>query len=511
MMYHNFDIESVVQIRPRLALKKDLPPNVINRSPTDSLESYNNLARKETIILWRNHRQATVVVVLRIHKFLSKQAINAYRKKVFAELSKREIIAVANIEPTTDGFDNLTGNVHFHILIAGNHTEDDLRNLLTAACLMAGLKNKMWFPSIPKDEFSITYETLYNYRRYIRYFTKYNPPNTERPHRVNLFTKGERGKPGTRIQRFYTIGNFFIDAEGNPTTKTQIWEEYKQELQEKTRAKCEAQSPPPPMPNEKADVYEFCNYEEAVNMMNIGCDEDMRCYEDENEPQSPDEVEESIHHDSQHRCIENYPDDPPADITKLKAFVDGKSDIELDDYQHVLHGESPPFHTDIPDWLYHLQGQKYEVLSWAIEQRLRPDIAKLIKLIGNETDLMLRDWRRVLYDEAPLFHTDLPGWLYTVWGWKRKVLLHAIDQRLRPTNFIKLKETLDRENDVTLYNLFCRLTGRPMLFDADLPPWLGYHLVHGQKRQDLLDAICARLRRSRSQRIVSVVKAYRGF
>lgn len=222
------DIGQIVQQNPRLAGSHPCcSPGVIDRSPTFSVETFNRLAGKVMSILYRNHWQATQEIVVRFLIRLDKNSINKVCKDIFFYLRKLGINAVVCIEPTASKSGKLNGKAHLHVLTDDKFDKKFLRELFNSACLMAGLRNKA-ISGFHRNEFKVNYRRLYDYRWYIRYFTKHN-----RPDKVRMFTKGKKGQPGTRIQRFWFIGNCFIDAAGNPTTKTAIWAEIKQEMREK--------------------------------------------------------------------------------------------------------------------------------------------------------------------------------------------------------------------------------------------------------------------------------------
>ena len=201
-------MERIVQINPFRQCNLNFNYRLVkSRSPTDSLETFCNLALRETLILRLNPRVAKYEIVLHVLKLLTIPEIKSFRKRVFDYLRKMKINAVANIEPTTDGFGNPTDTVHFHVLTDDVRGEMFLRDLLKTACLAAGLLS---------NEFRIDYRPLYDYHGYIRYFTK-----RDYPEKVYLFVRG------SRIQRFYTIGNWFIDVDGNKRSKADIWNEIK--------------------------------------------------------------------------------------------------------------------------------------------------------------------------------------------------------------------------------------------------------------------------------------------
>jgi hypothetical protein len=288
-----------------------------------------------------------------------------------------------------------------------------------------------------------------NYRRltnYRKYIRYFTKHN--RLDKVHLFAKGSRKQPGTRMQLFYEIGTWYVDTEGNPKGKGKMWDEIKQD-----RKKAREQA-------ERIDVENY---------------EDVAWYYEE--------VDVS--------CYENIDVD-----VWCKVVVE---DVEGCYEEQLTHDkEKEPMR---------LNPQP----QWEVVDDPPSNMAKLRKVVGNETDLMLSDWKRVLLGEPPLFHSFPPNdWLYGVRGRKREALLWAIDNRLRPTDHTKLKAMLDGQTDWTLYDWACRLRGKPGVSNAAPPPWLDWHLTHGQKRQDLLDAIDARLRRSKDRRVLLYLQTHHG-
>ena len=107
----------IVQRNPKEYWKNpSLPPLVRDRSPTNSLESFNNLASKESQILFRNPREAKYDIVIHFLKWFSVPELKIMRDRVFDYLRKSGLNAYVALEPTDDGFGNPTDTVHFHIL-----------------------------------------------------------------------------------------------------------------------------------------------------------------------------------------------------------------------------------------------------------------------------------------------------------------------------------------------------------------------------------------------------------
>jgi hypothetical protein len=264
-------------------------PLIKNRSPTDSLASFNNLASKESQILRRNPRVAKHDIVIYFLKVFDVPELKAMRDKVFGYLRKAGLNAVANIEPTEDGFGHPTDTVHFHILTDDERDKDFLRQLGRDACLAAGLQDKAMC-NAPRNEFDVECRDIYDYDRYIDYFTK-----LDREEYVNLFIKK------SRIQRFYTIGNWFSDANGNPRGKGDIWKEIKQETKER---KC------------KMTIERLKQSERLIPMKNK---------------------------------VPKW--EPPANQARLQEVLDKEYDETLYDWFSILLGQPTLFDTEPPDWL----------------------------------------------------------------------------------------------------------------------------------------------------------------
>lgn len=371
-------MEPIVQRKPRVKSTYNYGhPLSKNRSPTHSIESFNNLAGKIRAILYRNPREARYEIVLSILIKLSKPEINRIRKVIFGYFRKNGINAVANIEATTDGFDNPTDTVHFHILTDDIRGKSYLKKFITDACLMTGLRNKE-ISMARKNEFKVNCRHLTNYRKYIRYFTKHN-----RPDKIFLFTPGRKGQPGSSIQRFYFIGDWLIDAEGKRKTVKQAWAEIRQEMQEKQQIKKEQEA--------------------------------MKVNQDQ-------------------QTVESNTNDPPPDVAKLKKLINAQTDEMLSYWQRVLKGSLHRDRSRMPDNLFLLQGQKRGALLWAIDERIRlTDFRKLNETVGRKNDTSLCNWFSILLDVPKLTNEEPPGWLgwYLVQGRRRKEILNAIWARLR--------------------------------------------------------------------------------
>lgn len=167
----------------------------VNRSPTDSIASYQNHGWKECVILRRNNRVPTKSIKLGLYRKYSVQKINTYRTKIFRFLREHDFAGDASIELTrgADGYPN--NCIHFHVITDDSRSEHELRELFEEACRHAGLDEKC---------FGIIYYDLYDGFGYLEYFTKCA---RRFANKVILF-RNEK-ELGARIQRFYQIGGWF--------------------------------------------------------------------------------------------------------------------------------------------------------------------------------------------------------------------------------------------------------------------------------------------------------------
>ena len=302
----------LVQRHPKQSSTNNfLPPGVTNRSPTDSLESFNNLASKESQILYRNHREAKYEIIIHFLKWLSIPELKIIRDNIFDCLRKAKLNAFVALEPTDDGFGNPTDTVHFHILTDDERGIDALRELGRAACLMAGLQDKA-LCNAPKNEFDVECRELYDYAGYIGYVTKHN-----REDKVHLFI------PGSRLQRFYFLNDWYIDADGNRRGKENIWNEIKQEAAEW----------------EEQRIVQCLKQSERVVAIKI----------------PPLEKE----------C--------PIDYAKLQVVLDKETDRTLYDWYSILLAKPSVFYTEPPTWLTDkMWGQPYKCCDFldAIDMRI---------------------------------------------------------------------------------------------------------------------------------------------
>ena len=154
-------MQQLYQDNPRV---KSTYTHRINRSFTDSLESYQNGAAKEVKILRLNQRLPRVALILHFLTVLSLQNIKKYRTKIHRYLQRHGLEAVMSIEPTRDVFGRPSNTVHFHIITDDSRSEHELKDLLIKACNLQGL--------VEHIDFCVGYRALYDPDGYLDYFTK---------------------------------------------------------------------------------------------------------------------------------------------------------------------------------------------------------------------------------------------------------------------------------------------------------------------------------------------------
>jgi len=195
-----------------------------NRSFTDSLESYQYGAEKETLILRQNGRIPTKAIVVHVFKELLVPVIKDKRKKIFRILQRAGIESVVSIELTRKRpkIGEPNNRVHFHFLTDDKRSEKELRALFNKACTDSGLD---------QEDFRIDYKNIVAGYWYFDYFTKYDRANKGKYRdsgnngawrHVLLFAKG------LRLQKFYRIGKWFKKS------KKQIWKEIQAIMQAKS-------------------------------------------------------------------------------------------------------------------------------------------------------------------------------------------------------------------------------------------------------------------------------------
>ena len=302
-MYH------IVQRNPKSdGTTPNLPPSVVDRSPTYSLETFDNLASKQSQMLFRNPREAQYDLVIHFLKWFGVPELKVMRDKVLDYLRKSGLNAHVSLEPTDDGFGNPTDTVHLHIITDDDRGKDFLLNLGRTSCLAAGLQDKA-ICHATKNEFDVECHKLYDYGGYIDYVTKHN-----REEKVHLFIRG------SRIRRFYTLNDWFIDATGSRRKRGDIWGSIKQEKQY------------------KGFVKRLKKSERFIALQFLPIDNKR-----------------------------------PTDYGKLKMVLDNEEDETLYDWYSTLVGKPTVFHTKPPGWLTRTlpsQSRKCNDLFIALEKRL---------------------------------------------------------------------------------------------------------------------------------------------
>ena len=190
-------MQQLYQDNPRV---KSTYTHRINRSFTDSLESYQNGAAKEVKILRLNQRLPRVALILHFLTVLSLQDIKKYRTKIHRYLQRHGLEAVMSIEPTRDRFGCPSNTVHFHIITDDPRSEHELKDLLIKACSLQGL--------VEHIDFCVDYRVLYDPDGYLDYFTKRYCKD------VILF------QIGLCLQKFYQIGKWFRKK------KSKLWKDF---------------------------------------------------------------------------------------------------------------------------------------------------------------------------------------------------------------------------------------------------------------------------------------------
>ena len=186
-----------------------------NRSFTDSRESYQNGASKETLILRWNKRIPTQEFVLHFLTVFSGQELRTLRRKIFRYLKDHGLEAVASIELTKGKNGRPNNCVHFTILTDDPRSEAELRALLETACERQGIVNK--------TDFCVSYQYLPDGYGRFNYFTKYAKKYVDE---VILF-QPKLLQSGKTIQKFYQIGKWFHKS------KALIWKDIKAYMEAK--------------------------------------------------------------------------------------------------------------------------------------------------------------------------------------------------------------------------------------------------------------------------------------
>jgi len=183
------EVQPLYQVEPRVRSTYSRHNRIKNRSFTDSLQSYQFGANKETNILRENGRIPTREIVLHFLKVLPARAIMSLRTRIFRYLKEHGLEGVACIELTRDANRLPNNTVHFHILTDDPRGANELRSLFNTACERQGL--------VRGTEYRIDYRPLPDGNRYFAYFTK-----SGYSREVILFQKG------TGLNKFYQIGHW---------------------------------------------------------------------------------------------------------------------------------------------------------------------------------------------------------------------------------------------------------------------------------------------------------------
>ena len=182
---------------------------------TSSKESYSKTASREAYCLFNNGRKANFTLQLNLYRMYFVQDIEALRKELsilFAYLRrKKKIAAYAVLEVTRDQLGMPTNKVHFHFLIDTDLSENKLKKLFHRACKSAGYTRNDYRLS-KVDDISGKPDDEY------RWLCKYIVKADRLPKKVILFKKH------LRLRKTRTVGDFWLDANGDPTTKKAIWE-----------------------------------------------------------------------------------------------------------------------------------------------------------------------------------------------------------------------------------------------------------------------------------------------
>jgi len=263
-----------------------------------------------------------------------------------------------------------------------------------------------------RRKFRIDVRELDDPYKYYKYFTKYTSKD------VILFQRGTKENP--TMQKIYEIGNWFIDAQGIPLGKEEIWAEIKVEMSKKERqehlafiesARAEQED------DKEAHQKAIQAFTEAR-----GNSQEKEFRKDYRQAESREDR------------IKDDPNDPPANKAKLSKILSQTDDETLTDWFCILYGQAPIFDTAIPDWLHEVRDRKRKDLVRAIYGRISPtDLDALKELLDKTDEAALYDWANYLQGKPPAFNTRPPKWLKRLGrGRKRTVLLKAIQRRIEP-------------------------------------------------------------------------------
>ena len=220
--WHNPDDEHLYQTNPWPKDPDWLKEKHINYSATSSLESYPNWARKEAFCLLHNGRRPNFILQLNLQRPYFRADIPNLKKELdslFAYLRrKKKIVAYAVIETTRNEYKTgPSDKVHIHFLIDTELAEGELKNLFHRACKSAKYTPDDYRISKVKSIAGIS-DNEYKYR-ICNYIVKDGFPD-----KIILF------KRGLGFRKIRTIGKFWVDSAGRPTTKEKIWSQASQKM-----------------------------------------------------------------------------------------------------------------------------------------------------------------------------------------------------------------------------------------------------------------------------------------
>ena len=148
------------------------------RDWTDSLETYQNAARKEYHVLLANYRESKHLITLKYDRVFTSWEIRSRWSKLKPLLRRQGIISFVVIEITTHrcltpdgGFGYYPINkVHYHFLVANDLSERRLRGIFNETCLEAGFDRKdftvQYVRIRDREHFEDRAEYILKYRRY---------------------------------------------------------------------------------------------------------------------------------------------------------------------------------------------------------------------------------------------------------------------------------------------------------------------------------------------------------
>lgn len=212
------------QINPKLLSTYRLHKVI---STTDSLESYRNWALRESITLKENHRQANKEIRVGLLRELSVAELKKIRTKCRDYLRKNKMPFYATFEFTrkVTGFKkggkkkikHPTDRMHGHYLLDTDKGKEELEEFFNNVCFSCGLS---------EGDFDVRCREIPNPKRYAFYLTKY-----KLPHRVIL------AKKNVGFRKTSCSKDWWIDANGNITSRKEIWKGYKAKRHEQEEAK----------------------------------------------------------------------------------------------------------------------------------------------------------------------------------------------------------------------------------------------------------------------------------